>query len=131
MLKQLGLTLSALLMALAGFALSALPASAAMYEVKMGSDTGQLKYVPETLTVEPGDTVSFVMNQIPPHNVVFDAGQIPGDNALASQLSEEQLLFSPGESYKVTFPEDAPAGEYNYYCQPHRGAGMSGKIVVE
>jgi len=131
MLKQLGLTLSAVLMALAGFALSALPAAAATYEVKMGSDTGQLKYVPATLTIEAGDTVDFVMNQIPPHNVVFNAGEIPGDSALASQLSKEQLLFSPGESYQVTFPEDAPAGEYNYYCQPHRGAGMSGKIVVE
>jgi plastocyanin len=102
------------------------------YEVKMGSDTGQLKYVPEKLTVHPGDSVKFVMNKLAPHNVVFDSNGIPnGDKALASSLSKNKLLSGPGQTHTVTFPEDAPKGEYSYYCQPHRGAGMSGKIIVE
>lgn len=102
------------------------------YQVKMGSDTGQLKYVPEKLTIHPGDTVEFVMNKLAPHNVVFDSSGVPnGDKALASSLSNNKLLSGPGETYTVTFPEDAPKGEYSYYCQPHRGAGMNGKIIVE
>jgi len=102
------------------------------YQVKMGSDTGQLQYVPEKLTIHPGDTVEFVMNKLAPHNVVFDGNGIPnGDKALASSLSKNKLLSGPGETHTVTFPEDAPKGEYSYYCQPHRGAGMNGKIIVE
>jgi plastocyanin len=102
------------------------------YKVKMGSDTGQLKYVPEKLTIHPGDTVEFVMNKLAPHNVVFDSNGVPsGAKALASSLSKNKLLSGAGETHTVTFPEDAPKGEYSYYCQPHRGAGMNGKIIVE
>jgi plastocyanin len=39
--------------------------------------------------------------------------------------------MTPGQEVKTTFPEDTPAGEYTYYCEPHRGAGMIGKITVE
>lgn len=102
------------------------------YQVKMGSDTGQLKYVPEKLTIHPGDTVEFVMNKLAPHNVVFDSNGIPsGAKALASSLSKNKLLSGAGQTHTVSFPEDAPKGEYSYYCQPHRGAGMNGKIIVE
>lgn len=102
------------------------------YQVKMGSDTGQLKYVPEKLTIHPGDTVEFVMNKLAPHNVVFDSNGVPsGAKALTSSLSKNKLLSGAGETHTVTFPEDAPKGEYSYYCQPHRGAGMNGKIIVE
>ncbi len=102
------------------------------YQVKMGSDTGQLKYVPEKLTIHPGDTVEFVMNKLAPHNVVFDNTGVPdGAKALASSLSKNKLLSGAGQTHTVTFPEDAPKGEYSYYCQPHRGAGMNGKIIVE
>ena len=102
------------------------------YQVKMGSDTGQLKYVPEKLTIHPGDTVEFVMNKLAPHNVVFDSNGVPSAaKALASDLSKNKLLSGAGQTHTVTFPEDAPKGEYSYYCQPHRGAGMNGKIIVE
>ena len=102
------------------------------YQVKMGSDTGQLKYVPEKLTIHPGDTVEFVMNKLAPHNVVFDNNGVPsGAKALVSSLSNNKLLSGAGQTHTVSFPEDAPKGEYSYYCQPHRGAGMNGKIIVE
>lgn len=130
--RKLVLLLSAVLLVVASFAFSATPAAAETYTVKMGTDTGQLKFVPDTLSVKPGDTVKFTNNKLAPHNAVFDATAIPNkDAALAKKLSKEKLLFSPGESYEVTIPEDAPAGTYSYFCQPHRGAGMVGKINVE
>ncbi|MDR9402140.1 MAG: plastocyanin [Halothece sp. Uz-M2-17] len=108
------------------------PTGGETYQVKMGSDSGQLQYVPSKLTIHPGDTVEFVMNKLAPHNVVFDSNGVPsGAKALASSLSKNKLLSGAGETHTVTFPEDAPKGEYNYYCQPHRGAGMNGKIIVE
>jgi len=131
-MKKLALILSTIFLAIGILAINANPAQAETYQVKMGADTGQLKYVPEKLTVAPGDTVEFVMNKLAPHNVIFDSSNVPsGAKSLATSLSANKLLFSPGQSYTVTFPKDAPAGEYSYYCQPHRGAGMNGKIVVE
>ena len=32
-----------------------------------------------------------------------------------------------GESFTMTFEK---AGEYNYYCEPHRGAGMNAVLIV-
>ncbi len=129
--RRLGLLLSAILLIVASFALSATPAAADTYTVKMGTDSGMLKFDPPTLTIKPGDTVKWVMNKVPPHNAVFDDATVPGgDKALAKKFSHTKLTFSPGESFETTFPEDIQPGTYSYYCQPHRGAGMAGKIVV-
>lgn len=131
-MRKFSLIVSTILLALFTLVLGANPAQAETYQVKMGADTGQLKYVPEKLTVEAGDTVEFVMNKLAPHNVVFDSNNIPsGAKSIAQPLTMSKLLFSPGQSYSVTFPADAPKGEYQYYCQPHRGAGMNGKILVK
>lgn len=130
-LKFNSLIFSTLLL-LFGLILMAAPADAANYEVKMGSDRGELKFVPEVLEIKPGDTVEWTNNKVPPHNVVFDEAKIPGGNkALAKQLSHKQLLFKTGESFQTNFPADIAPGSYDYYCQPHRGAGMVGKIIVK
>ena len=130
--RKLGLLLSAILLVVASFALSASPAAAETYTIKMGTDRGLLQFEPQTVTIKPGDTVQWVMNKVPPHNAVFDAPTIPGgDQALAKQLSHTKLTFSPGENFETTFPEDAAPGTYPFYCQPHRGAGMAGKVIVQ
>ncbi len=56
---------------------------------------------------------------MPPHNVIF---------ADHSELSHNDLAFSPGESFEVTFEQ---AGDYNFQCDPHAGAGMKGVIHVQ
>jgi plastocyanin len=127
MLKKLGLVLSTLLLVVASFFIAVNPAAAETYTVKMGTDSGALKFEPETLTVKPGDTVKWVNNKLAPHNAVFDSKV--GD--IASKLSHKNLVFSPGESYETTFPSDTPPGEYPFYCEPHRGAGMGGKVIVQ
>lgn len=102
------------------------PALATTYQVKMGTDNGLLKFDPDTLTINIGDTVQWINNKLAPHNVVFDSSKI--DPELAKQLSHKNLVFAPGESYESTFTE---SGEYPYYCEPHRGAGMVGRIIVQ
>jgi plastocyanin len=94
-------------------------ASAEVYTVKMGSDSGQLAFVPKVLTIKVGDTVKWVNNKAFPHNVVFE-GQ--------AELSHKKLMQKPKQEVETTFTE---AGEYSYYCTPHRGAGMVGKIIVQ
>nr|1PCS_A Chain A, PLASTOCYANIN [Synechocystis sp. PCC 6803] len=94
--------------------------------VKMGSDSGALVFEPSTVTIKAGEEVKWVNNKLSPHNIVFDADGVPADTA--AKLSHKGLLFAAGESFTSTFTEP---GTYTYYCEPHRGAGMVGKVVVE
>lgn len=98
---------------------NATPAQAAEYEVKMGSDASLTVFVPNTLTISAGDTVKWVNNKMPPHNVVVDGHP---------ELSHQTLAFAPTDSFTSTF--ETP-GSYSYYCMPHRGAGMTGTITVK
>ncbi|MEL6382766.1 MAG: plastocyanin [Cyanobacteria bacterium J06626_18] len=129
--RRLGMACAALALVVVTMVAVAAPASATDYEVKMGSDSGLLMFEPANLTVKAGDTVTWVNNKMAPHNVIFDGNQIPGDKGLADKISHSQLTFAPGESYSTTFSADMPAGDYSYYCAPHRGAGMVGKITLE
>jgi plastocyanin len=103
---------------LIGFA-GVMPAQAATVEVKLGTDAGMLAFEPSVVTIARGDTIRFVNNNLAPHNAVFEGRE---------DLSHTPLAFSPGESWEETFDE---AGSYTYWCEPHRGAGMVGKVIVE
>lgn len=124
--RKLGVILAVAVLAVSSIALFPSPAAAASYEVKMGSDTGMLQYVPSNLTVKPGDTIKFVNNKLGPHNAVFE-----GDSAVAKALTKKNLSFAAGETTDVTVPKDAEKGTYKFFCEPHRGAGMSGSVTVE
>ena len=131
-LRRFGLAVLTIILVASSFAVFSAPAAAETYKVKLGSDKGMLVFEPAKITIKPGDTVEWVNNKVPPHNVVFDAANNPSKSAdLAKNLSHKQLLMTPGQEVKTTFPEDAAAGDYTYYCEPHRGAGMIGKITVQ
>jgi plastocyanin len=110
-------------------------AMAATYTVKMGADNGMLQFEPSILTIQAGDTVKWINNKLAPHNTVFAKDRSPdlagAKRAFGIAFSHKSLVFSLGESYETIFPNDTPAGEYDYYCEPHRGAGMMGKIIVQ
>ena len=127
--RKLGTAFMVAAIVISSCALLASPALAADQVVKMGSDGGQLAFEPATVTVSKGDTVTWENNKMAPHNVVFDPASVPGGKEVADKLTHTQLTFSPGESYSTTF--DVEPGEYTYYCAPHRGAGMVGKVIVE
>ena len=87
-------------------------------EIKLGTDAGMLAFEPSSVNISSGDTVKFVNNKLAPHNAVFDGND---------DLSHPDLAFAPGESWERTF---SSAGTYEFYCEPHRGAGMVGTVVV-
>ena len=60
-------------------------------------------------------------------NLVFDPAEITIVKEVSS-LSHEELAFAPGDSFEITFPE---AGDFNYVCGPHEGAGMTGVVHVQ
>ena len=95
-----------------------LASSAYAAEIQMGSG-GMLVFEPCELTVAVGESVTFVNNELPPHNVMF----VDHD-----ELSHGDLAFTAGESFDVTFEQ---AGDYAFQCDPHAGAGMKGVIHVQ
>lgn len=116
--------------AMVATAASALLASSALaIDVKLGDDNGGLAFVPSEFTVAPGEKIVFKNNAGYPHNVVFDPDEIPeGVDVSKISMDEEALLNAPGEAYSVIL--DKP-GSYTFYCSPHQGAGMVGKVTVK
>ena len=113
----------------AGLALSQVNApgfAAETKTVKMGADNGQLIFSPDEIKICKGDTVTWVNNKGGPHNVVFDEEAIPS-GVSAESISMDTQLGEEGETFTKTFNI---AGEYSYYCEPHRGAGMNGVLIV-
>ncbi len=95
-----------------------LAAKAYATEIQMGSN-GNLVFEPSEVTINAGETVTFVNNALPPHNIIVDG---------RADLSRESLMFSPGETQEIVF---ADAGDFNFKCAPHEGAGMKGVIHVQ
>jgi|TARA_A100001388_G_scaffold218642_1_gene169237 plastocyanin len=86
-------------------------------DVTMGSG-GNLVFEPSDISISAGDTVHFVNGMLPPHNIIVEG---------RADLSRESLMFSPGESQDITFTDP---GDYEFFCGPHQGAGMTGTIHV-
>ena len=95
-----------------------LAAQAYAAEIQMGYE-GNLVFEPNEVTVNAGETVTFVNNALPPHNIIVDG---------RADLSRESLMFSPGETQEIVF---ADTGDFNFKCAPHEGAGMKGVIHVK
>ena len=77
-----------------------------------------MQFEPAFLKVAPGDTVTFVAQDMT-HNSESFAGKIPeGAEAWKGKINEE---------VSVTLSEP---GVYMYQCTPHLGMGMIGAIVV-
>lgn len=125
--RKLAVFSIAMMIVVGTFFMNASEASASDISIVMGGAKG-LVFEPAIAKIKAGDTVTWNVGALPPHNVQFN--KTPGDAALAASLSHKGLE-GKGKSFSVTFPADAPAGEYDYFCMPHRGAGMVGKIVVE
>jgi len=98
-------------------------------QIKMGSDTGTLVFVPAKLTVKPGDKITWVMNKAGPHNAVFDTKDSPDSNT-AKALSENKLLVKSGDTVVVEVPGNAKPGNYKFNCVPHKSAGMVGVLTI-
>lgn len=95
-----------------------IPQAVSALDVTMGSNMN-LVFEPNEITINAGDTIRFVNDALPPHNVIIE------DHP---ELTHDGLAFASGESFEITFPE---AGDYNFWCDPHKGAGMTGVIHVQ
>ncbi|XP_073286949.1 plastocyanin-like [Primulina huaijiensis] len=106
-----------------------LASNALAIQIMLGGDDGSLAFVPGNFVVASGEKITFFNNAGFPHNVLFDEDEVPsGVDVSKISMAEENLLNAKGEVYEVTLVEK---GTYSFYCAPHQGAGMTGKVTVK
>jgi plastocyanin len=123
-------------LALAGFGivprvLTRLPGAAGLEVIEMRSDPlgARVWFDPIGLYVEPGTPLRWIVRDnvhttaaYHPHNaghsLRIPANAVPWDSG---------YLVHPGDHFDITL---SVPGVYDYYCLPHEGAGMVGRIVV-
>jgi len=92
--------------------------------VTVGPD-GNLRFAPETFRLVAGGTVTWEWES-GGHNV--KPSSMPAGSDWEGTAGGQRTTFSSGHTHERTF--DA-AGEYEYYCAPHRNFGMTGSFTVE
>lgn len=77
-------------------------------------------YIPDVVTVAPGDTVIWTNKDSVSHTVT--SGN-PTDNQTGTTF--DSSLIRPSTTYSFTFKD---SGTYNYFCQLH--PWMTGEVIV-
>ena len=93
--------------------------------------TNTLKFNPEKVTIEAGETVLWENTTYVVHTVTCDPEKATMDRSV--QLPEGANTFGsgkmePGNTFEYTFETK---GTFKYFCEPHEGANMSGTVIVE
>ena len=91
--------------------------------VRVAADS-ELKFAPESFEVATGETVRWVWEG-GGHNVVPDS--TPSGSDWEGTPGGSGDTYDEGYEYSHTFEV---AGEYEYYCAPHRSLGMEGSFTV-
>lgn len=104
----------------------ATPALAKEYTIKEISDPAGDKpyyFEPDHLTIQPGDTVTFIDAQDDTHDIMFDV--VPKAVTEAMIMGPMQEKEGSKWSYTFTVP-----GTYHFHCHPHEALGMQGDLIV-
>ncbi|MGQ0534580.1 MAG: cytochrome c oxidase subunit II [Methanobacteriota archaeon] len=90
-------------------------------QVEASDGGGRFFFRPTTVEVAAGEVTFQIRNTGgAPHNFHIGSG--------VEARAPDRGLIAPGKDATVTVT--LTAGEYDFWCDPHRGAGMTGKIVV-
>lgn len=115
-----------------------LPVRGTVHTVRMVLDGEGYRFTPSHLDVQEGDGVRYIMVSGIPHNVAFDSAFVPA-GAAAQLTANLGALGGRGLATPVVTQQDSalvvsfaglPAGEYLFYCAPHRAYNMHGVVRV-
>lgn len=93
--------------------------------------TNTMKYTPDTVHVEVGQTIRWENSSMVMHTVTADPEEAVKEKSV--QLPEGASTFNsgnmdPDETFEYTF--EVP-GTYRYFCIPHEPVEMIGTVIVE
>ncbi|WP_312621722.1 plastocyanin/azurin family copper-binding protein [Haloarcula sp. 1CSR25-25] len=101
--------------------------------------TGDLRFDPADVAIDPGQQVTWVNESGVPHTTsaygegipdeasYFASGGYESEQAVRQSTSARGFL-ERGETYSYTFDV---TGTYQYFCLPHEESGMVGRVIVE
>lgn len=95
-----------------------------MSKTVIAGPEGELVFEPDSVKVTPGSTVTWVWES-DNHNVVPES--TPDGADWKGTDGPPSKTYDTGHEYSHTF--DA-TGSYEYFCQPHKSAGMTGTVEV-
>jgi len=118
---------------LAGPRVAAAAGAGSVVEIRMKSDARgeHVSFDPVGVWIRPGRTLRWVMDS--PGNPHTTTAYHPRNANHSLRIPEEAtpwdsgFLVDPGSRFEVTLTVE---GVYDYFCLPHEGAGMVGRIVV-
>lgn len=85
-----------------------------------------LQFDPESFEISVGDAVLWEWVE-GGHNIKYDEGDVPEDTTWEGTRGERTTTYGEGHAHRHTFEA---AGEYDYYCVPHRSSGMRASFTV-
>ncbi|MEQ9618372.1 MAG: plastocyanin/azurin family copper-binding protein [Deltaproteobacteria bacterium] len=99
-------------------------------EIYMKSDQlgSKVWFDPVGVYIEPGQTIRWIVSE----NVHTTTAYHPRNSNHSLRIPPNATpwdsgYLSPGEDFELKFMIQ---GVYDYYCMPHEGAGMVGRIIV-
>jgi plastocyanin len=97
----------------------------------------EYRFEPAAVVAHPNDVIVFQVVTGGPHSVVFEGqGMSAGvrgafNTAMPNRSGElsSPLLTAAGAQYRMVVPQVA-AGDYPFYCLPHRAYDMRGRLTI-
>lgn len=93
--------------------------------------TNTMKFTPDTVWIESGETVLWKNTSLLVHSVTGDpsVSSIQGTASLPNDAKAfNSGMMDPKEQFRHTFKVP---GTYQYFCIPHEGAKMYGWVIVD
>lgn len=93
--------------------------------------TNTMKFTPDTVRIETGETVKWGNTSLLAHSVTGDPSQstVEGSAELPDGANPfDSGMLDPKQTFEHTF--EVP-GTYQYFCIPHEGPKMFGWVIVE
>ena len=135
---QLHLRLIAPVAAIATLALAPRAGAQTVHEIRLEHDAAahEYRFSPARTVARAGDILVFKVTGGGDHNVVFESGMPAAARAALSAALPRRVgdlsspLLGPKAEYRIVLPS-LPAGDYRFYCLPHRAYDEVGVLTIK
>jgi plastocyanin len=125
-------------MALAMLAAAPRAAAQTVHEIRLehNASSHEYRFSPARTVARAGDVVVFKVTGGGDHNVVFETGMPATARAALSAAMPRRVaelsspLLGPKSEYRIVLPS-LPAGDYRFYCLPHRAYDEVGVLTIK
>ena len=126
------------LVALAALATAPGVAAQATHEIRLEHDAAKhaFRFNPDRVVARAGDVLVFKVTGGGDHGLVFEGGMPATARAALSAAMPRRVadlsspLLGPNSQYRIVLPS-LPAGEYRFYCLPHRAYDEVGVLTIK